>query len=741
MGLIRTPASAYRAAPAKGSRGGERFAGCPRAAARDVFHNEGGFSTLGMVLALLVTLALIFTTAQVQRVESASAGIQNVADAAALAAENPVAEFFIIARVCDAVVLSLSLTAVATLGLGVAALCVPATLPLAEKLLKAAGDVIKTRDSFAKKAAKGLNELQKALPFLCAANAAAVVAANSDEAAGTHYVGFALILPSAGEEIVVGGQEAAQKLSEELETQKEAIAQAAQQAEEEAKKVNAEKLIGFQHDCGNNPNYCLYERAATLVSLPASANPLYRSVDAWNFGVALKRAQAYYPARLAAEVALDDSVEEQARSALRSVFYTYASVQLARGYVQETDTSFKADFPELPANTEQMKQTDLYTEAVYPLTGSGADAMAHAWVGCPAAQGFLGKTSIAAMEAAGFAECPQCHFAASSLGKVAAASTSIENGFEFHYAKVAQAAKAYQKAREAYDPLTQQVKGDIGGLMQSIKEAFSQAVAARIEVEPPGRRGALAFVVNTARQPAQRGFESSFVKSNATLGMQAAVSASVLVGDKAQEGSNIIASALDGIVQKSDNLVVAGLDEVLDLWSALLFAYLEGQQALQEGIKNAVDSIPLASESGLGTWAAAALCDLVETVGLQPVDLDASKPVVVNTAHIAAADDSSLAVRYTEVQQHAVSVAQHTSGDIFSSVIDQMEAGALESLEGFDGEITLASIEFFGEGGPSIPLTIVLPEQIKTTGAALVSSVAQTLRDVVGSVTGVRQWE
>ncbi|MEG0477630.1 MAG: pilus assembly protein TadG-related protein, partial [Raoultibacter sp.] len=202
MGLIRTPASAYRTVPAKGSRVGERFAGCSRAATRDIFHNEEGFSTLGMVLALLVTLSLIFTTAQVQRIESASAGIQNVADAAALAAENPVAEFFIIARVCDAIVLSLSLTAVATLGLGVAALCVPATLPLAEKLLKAAGDVIKTRDSFAKKAAKGLNELQKALPFLCAANAAAVVAANSDEAAGTHYVGFALILPSAGEEIV-----------------------------------------------------------------------------------------------------------------------------------------------------------------------------------------------------------------------------------------------------------------------------------------------------------------------------------------------------------------------------------------------------------------------------------------------------------------------------------------------------------------------------------------------------------
>ncbi len=47
---------------------------------------------------------------------SASADIQNVADAAALAAENEVAEFMIAVRVCDAVVLSLSLTGLASYG-------------------------------------------------------------------------------------------------------------------------------------------------------------------------------------------------------------------------------------------------------------------------------------------------------------------------------------------------------------------------------------------------------------------------------------------------------------------------------------------------------------------------------------------------------------------------------------------------------------------------------------------------
>ena len=47
------------------------------------FHeDDGGFTSVGMVLALLVCLSLIFTAAQVYRVNTASARVQDVADAA-----------------------------------------------------------------------------------------------------------------------------------------------------------------------------------------------------------------------------------------------------------------------------------------------------------------------------------------------------------------------------------------------------------------------------------------------------------------------------------------------------------------------------------------------------------------------------------------------------------------------------------------------------------------------------------
>lgn len=119
--------------------------------------DDGGFSTLGMAVALLVTLSLVFSAAQVYRVSSASADIQEVADACVLAAEGEVAEFMIAVRVCDAVVLSLSLTSAAMFGLGVVALCAPPAAELGIELVNLGTKVLQARNTFAERAASGLN--------------------------------------------------------------------------------------------------------------------------------------------------------------------------------------------------------------------------------------------------------------------------------------------------------------------------------------------------------------------------------------------------------------------------------------------------------------------------------------------------------------------------------------------------------------------------------------------------------
>ena len=90
------------------------------------WEDDGGFSTLGMVIALGLSLVLVFSGFRVYRVQTVSADIQDVADVAALAAENQVAVFVSVARICDAAVLSFSLAGIVVGLIGVAALCVPA---------------------------------------------------------------------------------------------------------------------------------------------------------------------------------------------------------------------------------------------------------------------------------------------------------------------------------------------------------------------------------------------------------------------------------------------------------------------------------------------------------------------------------------------------------------------------------------------------------------------------------------
>ena len=65
-----------------------------------LFWAEEGFSTVGMVLALLISISLIFAAARVYEINSCSSRVQEVADAAALAAENTVGEFYLVAGIC-----------------------------------------------------------------------------------------------------------------------------------------------------------------------------------------------------------------------------------------------------------------------------------------------------------------------------------------------------------------------------------------------------------------------------------------------------------------------------------------------------------------------------------------------------------------------------------------------------------------------------------------------------------------
>ncbi|MFR9169843.1 MAG: molybdenum cofactor biosynthesis enzyme, partial [Gordonibacter urolithinfaciens] len=174
--------------------------------------------------------------------------------------------------------------------------------------------------------------------------------------------------------------------------------------------------------------------------------------------------------------------------------------------------------------------------------------------------------------------------------------------------------------------------------------------------------------------------------------------------------------------------------------SGLLGAYLEGQEAVEEAVGNAVGALPFASASGLGTWAAGAFKAAAEALGLEPAELEALKPVLVSSAHVAGADGSSFSARFLAVKARAVAHPL-ASTDLFSSVITSAEAAAVEAIAGLDGTIEIASVRLFGDEGPAIPVTIALPQAAKDAAAGFASSAASALRSVYAQVTGVKTWE
>lgn len=692
-------------------------------------------TTLSVVLSLLLTLSLIFSSAQVYRVNSISSRVQSVADASALAAQNVVAEYMIVVRLCDAVVLSLSLTSASACGIGIAAMCIPGGQSIGEKLLESSYRIAEARDKFSRRAVDGLNRVQKALPFLCAVEAASTAAANGTDSS---YVALALSVPSEVSDVSAPTDDGA--LNDALDEAKDNASEIREQAriaDDAAKDAQRAKQEAFEHDCGAYPAYCMAERAATLAGLAGSDNPLYSSVDTWSFLAAVNRAKAYYPRRLAQEAPTGTSVGEQAESALRKRFYAYACDMIAQAYAHDLGDSFVCYFPTVPKNTSEVQDTSLYTDRVYPCTVDDGKTTLHAWDGCPNASGAQGSASIRDIPDDGYVPCSQCGFSRSSMGKVAAASSAIENGFEYHYACVARAAQDYRDALERARPAKSEVKRRADGVFDAIGNLLSHAAKMRIDANPPGSNGVVVLVANTGEDSPAKGFESTFVEATGNLGARVSISAATLVADPSGEGKSVIASLTDGLKDKGSALGAAGV--VLDVWSGMLEVYAGGQEALEGAIRDGLDSVPLAGPSGLGTWAASAFSSVVEAAGFAPANLDALRPVVVNTAHVAASDEGSFSARLIELKKVAVENPL-ASNDPFAALVRAVGSRASDAIESSDGTIEVASFDF-GGGGASIPITISLPEAAKDAAPGFVERLAETLIDVHSSISGSRPWD
>lgn len=436
--------------------------------------------------------------------------------------------------------------------------------------------------------------------------------------------------------------------------------------------------------------------------------------------MALQRCKAYYPKRYQIEKPDGSSVNAQANSALRKVFYSFASKQMQQAYVHDTGDEFDAYFPHLPKNTDEMRQTSMYTAATFPIS---SDNCMHAYDGCPGCVGIIGYGSIMQMEASGMQMCPYCEFRASSLGSVASASSSISNGYEYHYAIVEKAAADYKEAKAKAAPINAKIKNFAEGVFQKIKDFITDLMNKRIYAKPPGSYGSITMVVNTSSAPASRGFESSFVSSDSQLGIRAAVSASTLIEEESDEGKTVLNSILDGLVDDLPGIAGAtGL--ALNLWSKLLQIYSGGQQAFIDAVESTLNQLPLISASGLGTWAAKKITSFLQDLGLEAANLNALKPVLINSYYVADAekDESeetsvgraakTFAVNYLSVREKAIDISESTNA-LLSAISSGQELAAALNLDEIiysGGSVEIAVIQPLGDLGPSIPIVIKLPK-------------------------------
>lgn len=667
----------------------------------DLFIEDGAYTTLSSAVVILVVLTLLFSSAAAIWSMSRAGDTQAAADSGALAGANVVASYHTAATVVDASILSLGLAGFATIGTGLVAILIPGAELAAGDMVDTGIEIIKTRNKFAKSASKGLQKIEMALPYLVAARATQAVSAQDTE--GATYTGTALAVPRTSESdfVALEGSEISTDVIKDTSKDLERAADELQKASEETAKAKERAWLA---DCGGSDPAsvgscsCMWERARSLAKLSDIENPHYASSVTWEPQVALDRAKAYYRLRLANEAPQGSSVETKAESAARKAFYTYASAEVNRAYITEDGDRTTSYIPLLPRNTDEVRATELYTDAAWPTSTNDGKTYLHYGTSCPNYKKGTpgGLASVAAYD--GQDKCNRCHFGVSSLGAVAAPSTSIENGFEYHFDEFKGALEDYVECRNKELELMRQTEDEADRAGNAFDEAIKALSGERPRIAPPGRNGVVAFAVSGAISSPDE-LSSSF-NAAVRLGERGAISAAVLAPDDATAQNNVLSRFFSTLEERSGG--VAGvLDGVMDVWGRLLVGYGDIQGSADELMGEMIDG--LGGGSGALGSIASRLGDTVSAsvaaLGLEPCDLRLRKPVLTDTANVIKSPGSDI-TGLSKVQDKLRSIPLGVTDP--KALCEALEYQVERTISGT--VFTLAEIPL--PGGGSISLTV-----------------------------------
>lgn len=667
----------------------------------DLFIEDGAYTTLSSAVVILVVLTLLFSSTAAIWSMSRAGDTQAAADSGALAGANVVSSYHTAATVVDASILSLGLAGFATIGTGLVAILIPGAELAAGDMVDTGIEIIKTRNKFAKSASKGLQKIETDLPYLVAARATQAVSAQDTE--GATYTGTALAVPRTSESdfVALEGSEISTDVIKDTSKDLERAADELQKASEETAKAKERAWLA---DCGGSDPAsvgscsCMWERARSLAKLSDIENPHYASSVTWEPQVALDRAKAYYRLRLANEAPQGSSVETKAESAARKAFYTYASTEVNRAYVTEDGDEVTSYIPLLPRNTDEVRATELYTDAAWPTSTNDGKTYLHYGTSCPNYKKGTpsGLASVAAYDGQG--KCNRCHFGVSSLGAVAAPSTSIENGFEYHFDRFKDALEDYVECRNKELELMRQTEDEADRAGNAFDEAIKALSGERPRIAPPGRNGVVALAVSGAISSPDE-LNSSF-NTTVRLGDRGAISAAVLAPDDATAQNNVLSRFFSTLEERSGG--VAGvLDGVMDVWGRLLVGYGDIQDSADELMDEMIDGLGGGSGAlgSIASWLGDTVSASVAALGLEPCDLRLRKPVLTDTANVIKSPGSDI-TGLSKVQDKLRSIPLGVTDP--KALCEALEYQVERTISGT--VFTLAEIPL--PGGGSIPLTV-----------------------------------
>jgi hypothetical protein len=407
--------------------------------------------------------------------------------------------------------------------------------------------------------------------------------------------------------------------------------------------------------------------------------------------------------------------------------------KMGEGYAH-TDANGVLDayFPLPPHNNEEVRRTSLYTNRTFPVDAHG---YIHAVSSCPDIEGGItGSGSLSELESGIYEACSTCKLSVSTIGSVASASSSIENGFEYHYYLVAEAAERYEAASETYREHIQRAEESASEALDAFAAALSVLDSPRLSPRPPGRNGCIAIAVDMSAHEVPGLFSPSLVGGDAVLQPRIALSAAALAEDAADDDSTVLGSFLNKVKDEVDFKgtlyeVLGAFDKVLEIWGGALLYYNQGVESLVGGVGDFLREIPLVKSTPLASWAERALREAIEAVGLQGVDLGTPKPLVVNSIHVLRSSDSAVAGGLVMAKEAYSSLPGSGSGTLQASVVDGLLLELRErGSQALESEITVFTISFGDMPGlPQIPIKLALPPTVVERGKGLLDEMLSSL--------------